>query len=78
MIPVDIHQANATLKGDASRNISDLKVLIRQYSDGTQSVTSEWRMSLFERIYVLFSGSVYVGVMTKDYPPIKVSIENQA
>lgn len=78
MHPTHIHGANVTLKGDESRGVSDLKVMMRRYPDGTQTVTSEWRLSLFERIFVLFSGSVYVSVAAKEYPPIKVAIENKA
>lgn len=78
MHPTNIAQANCTLKGDASRGVSDLKVLIRQYEDGTQTATSEWKLSLWERFIVLFTGSIFVGVAAREYPPIRLSIENKA
>jgi hypothetical protein len=78
MHPTNIVGANVILKGDASRGVSDLKVMMRKYADGTQTVTSEWKMTLSERIFVLFTGSIFVSVATDQFPPIKVQVENKA
>lgn len=69
MEPIDFKQSNMTLTAPgAMPNCEDLQV----YTDGKQCVSC-WKMSFKERIKVLFTGRVWLGVIGhRTQPPVWV------
>lgn len=54
---------------------NDTTLPLHYWSDNEQCVSC-WRLSVKERIKLLFSGRVWLGVRTKKQPPVFVSSEN--
>lgn len=55
--------------------VSDLPVLTGMYGDGTPEMVSCWKLSLWERIRLLFRGEIFVHMLGTVYPPVKLSID---
>lgn len=74
MKSVDFPEADNTLAPPGgSSNIDPLRVKTLNYQDGDFGTVSCWKLSLFDLLQIVFTRRVYVAVLGKIVPPIKVS-----
>lgn len=59
------------LPGDSGAEAS----LPAYYNEETKTFTSRWKLSLKERLKILFSGSIWLSVMSLGHPPVRIDIE---
>ena len=72
MRPIKFRHANLTLKGPKGGNIQDLPA----WSNGTYCVSC-WRMTWRDRLTALFSGKLWLWVMSgRTQPPVVLSVED--
>ncbi len=70
MKPTDFKEKNLTLKGDGD-HIGDLSV-----NRGNGIITCCWSMSFTERVKALFTGRIWLHVMSEvTQPPVFLSVD---
>ncbi len=72
--PINFDESNCTYKapdGKSTITIKDLKV----YKDSKQ-IISCWKFSLWDKIKLLFTGKLYLGVLGYSQPPVWIHVDN--
>lgn len=71
--PVDFPESNSVVTGQSSE-VGDLPVWKGRHPNGHHVYISAWEFGLWERLKLLFTGRIYLGLISGLQPPAWISL----